>query len=168
MLIRAILALGGVALLAAPALAPPLPRLVWNATPSAPIGLYHVDPSAPPRVGALVLVTPPPPLARLFAARGYLPERVPLMKRIAARTGQRLCRGGDRVTVDHRVVAIARSADRRGRPLPRWQGCRTLRHDELFVLSPGVRDALDGRYFGPLPRAALVGVATPLWTRSGR
>ncbi|URW75878.1 S26 family signal peptidase [Sphingomonas donggukensis] len=168
MLSRTVVALAGIALLAGPALAPPLPRLVWNATPSAPVGLYRVEPTTLPRRGALVLVLPPPRLARLFAARGYLPEHVPLLKRIAAQPGQRLCRFGNRVTVDGRVVALALAHDRRGRPLPCWHGCRSLGSDELFVLSPGVRDALDGRYFGPLPRAAMIGVATPLWTRNDR
>lgn len=168
MLSRAVIAGSGVALLAAPALVPPLPRLVWNATPSAPIGLYRVEPHASPRRGELVLITTPPSLARLFAARGYLPANVPLLKRIAAQPGQRLCRSGNRVTVDGRVVAVALDHDRRGRPLPVWHGCRTLRSNELFVLSPGVRDALDARYFGPLPRAALVGIATPLWLRNGQ
>lgn len=168
MLSRAIIAVGGITLLAAPALVPPLPRLVWNATPSAPVGLYRVEPHALPRGDELVLVMPPPPLARLFAARGYLPEHMPLLKRIAAQPGQRLCRFDDRVTVDGHIVAVALAHDRHGRPLPVWHGCRTLRSDELFVLSPGVRDALDSRYFGPLPRAALIGVATPLWLRNGR
>ncbi|MES2338770.1 MAG: S26 family signal peptidase [Pseudomonadota bacterium] len=168
MLNRTTIALGGIALLAAPLLAPPLPRLAWNATPSAPIGLYAISPHAIPVEGSLVLVRPPPTLARLFAARGYLPANVPLLKRVSAHSGQRVCRAGRRVTVDDRLVAVALAHDRRGRPLPVWQGCRTLRFDQLLVLSPGVRDALDGRYFGPLPRSALVGVATPLWTRSRR
>lgn len=165
MLSRAVVALGGIALLAAPTLAPPLPRLVWNATPSAPIGFYRVAPAARPPVGSLVLVQPPSPLARLFAERGYIPEHVPLLKRVAAGPGQILCRTGGEVSVDGHIVAVALALDRRGRQLPVWSGCWTLTPDEVFVLSPGVREALDGRYFGPLPRTALIGVATPLWTR---
>lgn len=163
MLSRLLVALGGVACLAGPALFPPRPRLVWNASASAPIGLYRVDPAPSPGLNALVLVLPPPPLARQFAARGYLPAGVPLLKRIAARPGQLVCRRGSLVTVDRQPAAIARPRDRRGRSLPVWAGCRRIDHGTIFVLSPGIADALDGRYFGPLPRSALIGGATPLW-----
>lgn len=166
MLTRTAVAIAAITSLTASMLVPPSPRFVWNATPSAPIGLYWVAPHTTPFVGAWVLVLPPPTLSRLFATRGYIPEHVPLLKRVAAWPGQRLCRVGRAVSVDGKVVAIALAHDRRGRPLPVWSGCWTLMPGELFVLSPGVRDALDGRYFGPLPRAALVGIATPLWTAS--
>ena len=34
----------------------------------------------------------------------------------------------------------------------------------MFLLNSRVRDSLDGRYFGPLPAAAIIGRATPLYT----
>ena len=40
------------------------PRLLWNATASAPIGLYAVQPVARPKVGDLLVVRPDPALAR--------------------------------------------------------------------------------------------------------
>jgi hypothetical protein len=49
-----------------------------------PIGLYGVAPVGDLAVGNLVTVTPPPLLASLLAERGYLPLRVPLIKRILA------------------------------------------------------------------------------------
>ena len=54
--------------------------------------------------------------------------------------------------------------DRRGRPLPVWQGCRLVANGELFLMNWQVRDSLDGRYFGPLPATAVIGRATPLYT----
>src|SRR5690606_23795810 len=101
-----------------------------------------------------------------LSARGYLPEGVPLLKHIAAKAGQRVCRIGDAVSVDARRVAIARARDGQGRPLPVWQGCRTLRPGELLLLNPAHPDSLDGRYFGPLPASAVIGRATPLWLRA--
>jgi type IV secretory pathway protease TraF len=73
---------------AAIAVLDPLPRVVWNASASAPIGLYRIEPLRDPPLGALVAVTPPPALARWLAERGYLGERVPLLKHVAARPGQ--------------------------------------------------------------------------------
>lgn len=143
----------------------PQPRLVWNASASAPLGLYRIEPQRDPAVGALVAVTPPAPLAGWLAERGYLGERVPLLKHVAARSGQRVCRIGAVVSVDARPVVVARLADGRGRPLPVWQGCRTLRDSELLMLNPDHADSMDGRYFGPLPASTVLGRAVPILTR---
>src|SRR3546814_4398363 len=52
----------------------PLPKLLlWNASASAPIGLYRINPFARPAVGDMVAVAPPPALARFMAERHYLP-----------------------------------------------------------------------------------------------
>lgn len=144
----------------------PLPRIIWNASASAPIGLYRIQPDHDPPTGALVAVTLPRELARWLSARGYLPEGVPLLKHVAAKGGQRVCRIGAAVSVDARPVAIARARDGRGRPLPVWRGCRTLAAGELLLLNPAVPDSLDGRYFGLLPAAAVIGRATPLYLRA--
>ena len=148
------------------AVADPLPRVIWNASASAPIGLYRIHPESDPPTGALVAVAPPGKLSRWLSARGYLPEGVPLLKHVAARAGQRVCRVGDVVSVDAQRVAIARARDGRGRPLPVWQGCRTLRSGELLLLNPAHPDSLDGRYFGPLPASSVIGRATPLYLRA--
>ena len=143
----------------------PLPRVVWNASASAPIGLYRIEPLPDPPNGALVAVTPPPPLARWLAERGYLGERVPLLKHVAAKPGQRVCRIGAVVSIDAQPVVVARLADGMGRPLPVWQGCRTLRAGELLMLNPDHADSMDGRYFGRLPASTVLGRAIPILTR---
>ncbi|MGC4251164.1 MAG: S26 family signal peptidase [Sphingobium sp.] len=155
-----------VAAFVAIAVADPFPRVIWNASASAPIGLYRIHPDSDPPIGALVAVTPPERLARWLSARGYLPKGVPLLKHVAAKAGQRICRKGDVVSVDGHSVASARARDGRGRPLPVWRGCRTLGADEIFLLNPSVPDSLDGRYFGPLPASAVIGRATPLHLRA--
>lgn len=144
----------------------PLPRVIWNASASAPIGLYRIHPDRDPPIGVLVAVTPPEHLARWLSARGYLPEGVPLLKHVAAKAGQQVCRIGAVVSVDAQRVAVARARDGQGRPLPVWRGCRTLRSGEIFLLNPAVPDSLDGRYFGPLPASAVIGTATPLHLRA--
>lgn len=143
----------------------PLPKLLlWNASASAPIGLYRVNPFARPAVSDMVAVAPPPALARFMAERHYLPVGVPLLKHVAARPGTLICRRGATVTIDARTVAVARASDSHGRPLPVWRGCRVLRTDELFLLN-AAPDSLDGRYFGPIPASGLIGRATPILTR---
>src|SRR5262245_48988810 len=73
------------------------PLIVWNATASAPLGFYRVLPAGqgPLRMGDLVVARLDASTADLYARRGYLPLRVPLLKRIGAASGQLVCeRGG--------------------------------------------------------------------------
>lgn len=140
------------------------PALIWNASASVPIGLYAVRPVGRLRVTELVVVTPPEPLAGFLSDRGYLPKGVPLLKRILALPGQAVCRTGRTIAVDGIAMGDALDRDRRGRPLPVWQGCRTVAQGEVFLMNWQSEDSLDGRYFGPLPAAAIVGRADPLWT----
>ena len=137
---------------------------VWNATASVPTGLYAIRGKASLHVGERVGIKPPPELRRLLAVRGYLPTGVPLIKRVAAVSGQRACRFGHAVTIDGDFAGVARARDRLGRPLPAWFGCRTLRVGELFVMNPAAPDSFDGRYFGVLRIANVIGRATPVWT----
>jgi len=155
----------GVALLAIVAIAVDMPtKLLWNATVSAPIGFYAIEPAERLTVPELVAVMPPEPLAAFMVQRGYIGNGVPLLKRIAGLPGQRVCRIGRAITVDRVAMGDALDRDRIGRDLPVWQGCRVIAPGELFLMNSGVRDSLDGRYFGPLPASAVVGRALPLWT----
>jgi type IV secretory pathway protease TraF len=54
--------------------------------------------------------------------------------------------------------------DHLGRILPVWEGCRLVTDQEVFLMNWQSENSLDGRYFGPLPAAAIVGRADPLWT----
>jgi conjugative transfer signal peptidase TraF len=115
--------------------------------------------------GDLVLVDPPPSIAKFAAQRGYLPVGVPLVKRIAAMAGNTVCAQRNRIFIDGQSVAVRLSTDGEGRPLPSWQGCRTLDQGEVFLLMEGVRTSFDGRYFGPTNISNIVGRLDALWTR---
>lgn len=143
----------------------PAPRLLWNASASAPAGLYRIDAGAQPRLGDYVAIDPPPALETFLARRGYLPRGVPLLKRVAGLPGALVCRSGVFVTVDGAGAARALPRDRANRPLPVWTGCRTVGRGELF-LANAAQDSLDGRYFGPVSAAGLIGTAHPILTRT--
>jgi conjugative transfer signal peptidase TraF len=157
-----VLALGAIGF---SSLAAPPPRLIWNASASAPIGLYRLDPDAPVALGARVAYRPTPDQARLFAQRRYLPAGLPLLKPVAAVAPSRVCRHGDALSIDGRLVVQARRTDRAGRPLPTWSGCRSLTPDTVFLLATEAPDSLDGRYLGPVRRDRILGPVTPLWVR---
>ena len=140
------------------------PALIWNASASVPIGLYAVRDAGWLTSDELVVVQPPEVLAHFLANGRYLPNGVPLIKHVAALAGAIVCRSGLSVSVDGVVRAKARERDHAGRPLPSWSGCRTVAEDEVFLLNASEPASLDGRYFGPLPSASIVGRAVPIWT----
>lgn len=154
----AIAALVGAPLIAA------RPILVWNATASAPLGLYRVVAAGNLQPGDLVLARTPPAFVALFAERGYLPAGVPLLKRVAAVNGSIVCRRQMSVAVDGVAVAEAFPTDSQGRPLPVWEGCRLVGPGEAFLLVAEIPASLDGRYFGVVATSTVIGRAVPLWT----
>ena len=99
----------------------------------------------------------------LAAQRGYLPTRVPLLKRVGAVAPQHVCIVAGQVRIDGVPVAAALPADRLGRPLPSLQLCRRLQPGELFLLSATNPASFDSRYFGPVSAFAVIGVAHPIW-----
>jgi len=142
----------------------PAPLLLWNASASAPIGLYRVMPSTPLQRGDMVLLRTPGSVRDLAAERGYLPLAVPLVKRVAALAGDRVCAVGDDLFINGEWVARRLKRDPLGRPLPHWQGCHRL-GDEVFPLMAEVPNSFDGRYFGAVPTSAVIGRLVPLWTK---
>ncbi len=158
----------GIAALAAPALHAPAARWVYNPSDSVPRGWYRIESAGMAgdvlHVGDIVLARLPPEAAALAAQRGYLPERIPLLKRIGAIGPQRVCVAQRTVYVDDVPVALARETDGLGRSLPLWSHCRALRAGELFLLSATNPASFDSRYFGPIDAAAVLGRAQPMWT----
>jgi conjugative transfer signal peptidase TraF len=142
----------------------PVPKLIWNASASIPIGLYAVHPTGVLHVTELLVVAPPEPLATFLDERRYLPKGLPLLKRVLALPGQTVCRTDRTITVDGVAMGEALDRDHLGRPLPVWQGCRVVAAGDVFLMNWQSEDSLDGRYFGPLPTTTIVGRADPLWT----
>lgn len=141
------------------------PSFIWNVSESVPIGLYRRQDAGPLEVTELVAVRPPEPLASFLDFNGYLPSGVPMLKRVLAVRGQTVCRTGLSIYVDNIEMGEARERDGRGRPLPVWQGCRVIAPDEVFLMNWQSAASLDGRYFGPIARFAVIGQALPVWTR---
>ncbi|MBR1177059.1 S26 family signal peptidase [Bradyrhizobium sp. KB893862 SZCCT0404] len=155
---------GTAAALVATIVLDPLPLYIWNASASVPIGLYRLGPAEHFHVTELVAAQPPEPLATFLDLNGYLPVGVPMLKRVLALPGQTVCRSRLAISVDAIAVGEARDRDGRGRPLPKWQGCRVVGDGELFLMNWQSDDSLDGRYFGFLPASSVIGRAIPVWT----
>lgn len=139
------------------------PWLVWNVSASAPIGLYGVTPPHDIMTSDMVIARVPKGLRSLAAGRRYIPAKVPLVKRVAAGPGDTVCAAGSKIVIDGRLRAERRPMDGRGRFMPWWQGCMTLRDGAVFLLNADPA-SFDGRYFGPSDRSDIIGRAHLLWT----
>ncbi len=154
----------GIAALAWPSVHTPVARIVYNPSDSVPPGWYRIGLPDSLHVGSIVLASLPADAAALAGQRGYLPERIPLLKRIGAMSPQQVCIEKHIVRIDGVAVAGVHRVDGRGRPLSAWQKCRRLHDGELFLLSATNPASFDSRYFGPVALAAVIGSAQPLWT----
>jgi conjugative transfer signal peptidase TraF len=138
-------------------------RIVYNATPSVPLGWYAIQTADMLRARDIVLAWLPDDVATLANARHYLPRGIPILKEIGASEGQAVCVVDGVVSIDGVRVTRIRDRDGVGRELTPWNGCRRLAAGELFLLSRTSEASFDSRYFGPIAHDAVIGKATPLW-----
>ena len=144
-------------------LKPPPTLFLWNASASSPLGLYQLVLPGDLRRGDIIGTKLPPAIRLLAASRRYLPANVPLVKRVAAIPGDKVCAIGAGIWVNDHAVARRQRRDPSGRPMPWWSGCMTLRSGQILLVAENRPDAFDGRYFGPTNSDALIGKARLLW-----
>lgn len=163
----------GLTALCAPAVMPVTTHgrvwVVYNPTDSVPRGWYRVgriDDASSLQVGSIVLAHLPAGVAAFAEQRGYLPNGVPILKRIGAVAPHAVCVREQVVRVNGAAVAVVRTHDGAHRPLQAWPQCRTLATGELFLFSNTNPASFDSRYFGPITAPAVLGIARPIWTWS--
>jgi conjugative transfer signal peptidase TraF len=139
-------------------------RLFFNPSPSAPKGWYWLASSPAFELGSFAVSLLPAPAAALADNRHYIPRTIPVLKKIAAASGDRVCESAGRVIINGRFMARAVTRDGESRNLTPWEGCRTLAPGEYFLLNTGSPQSFDSRYFGPVSEPMLIGTALPLWT----
>jgi conjugative transfer signal peptidase TraF len=138
--------------------------LVWNASSSAPEGLYLLREGRLLARGDTVAVHLPRKAAELAGRRDYLPSGLPALKHVAAMSGDLVCARGASIEIGGRPRARRLGHDGKGRPLPFWRGCRRLGDGEIFLLNDQPW-SFDSRYFGPASGADVIGRAILLWPR---
>lgn len=154
-------ALAAIPCIATSAISPPK-LLLWNASASMPRGLYRVFPGSKISRNDCVVAWLDEPFRRLAAVRRYLPLGVPLVKRVAAVPGDRICARAATIRIDGRVMGLKKRVDAEGRRLPAWTGCEDLQIGEYLLLGEDPW-SFDGRYFGPTRRRQITGRAVLLW-----
>lgn len=126
-------------------------RLVWNFTPSIPMGLYSIE-ERDWRVEDRVALKPSGRLLEVLHTAGVLKDGRLLMKRVAASQGDEVCRSGEQVAING-VASVQARADG---VLPSWSGCFRLNAGEVFLLGE-TGNSFDGRYFGITKASDIVG-----------
>jgi conjugative transfer signal peptidase TraF len=154
----------GIVLVTTPAALKIAPRVVWNASESAPLGLYWVAGKSTLDRGDLALAELPESVRGFADQRGYLPSGATLIKPVAALPGDHICTIGRAILIGGSVAARRLNRDSNGRRMPAWDGCRRLSPAEVFLLNADVPDSFDGRYFGPTRMADVIGRLVPIWT----
>jgi conjugative transfer signal peptidase TraF len=136
---------------------PSVPKLLYNPSPSAPIGWYRLRADQDFVRGDLVAAFAPDDAQKLVIERHYLPPNIPLIKTVWATAGEEICHSKSVVQVDNRPPLVMLSHDSRGLSLPSRDGCYTLAKDEVFLVSTDVQTSFDSRYFGPVPVSDILG-----------
>ena len=150
----------GVALISLPATGVFPPLLLYNPSESAPLGWYRVEPFSVISRGDLVVSHLPEDASMFAAERGYLPSGIPVIKTVRALEGDTVCAVDGELLINGTPAVRLLSDDSLGRTLPSpWTACRQLRTGEVLLLSGRTADSFDGRYFGTVLEADILGTA---------
>lgn len=135
-------------------------RLLYNHTPSVPVGFY-LRTERPLERGAFVTVRARDVAPRAAAIRNFGELRHRFIKRVAALAGDNVCADGESLRVNESDSYVQLAHDSNGAPLDPWQECRVLRSDEILLLGD-TDQSFDGRYWGPITVSMIEGVWRPL------
>lgn len=135
-------------------------KVIYNPSPSAPVGFYFIDQNPTPEVGDYILIALPNVVKEMAIERRYVGPDISLLKKVFATSGDHICSKKGQVYVNHHPVTKVKTHDPSGRKLPTWNGCRVLKQGEYFLLSLYSDYSFDSRYFGPVMQNQIIGVAT--------
>ncbi len=146
--------------LVAAASANSLDAVLYNGTPSMPVGLY-LRASGEVERGAIVTVRAVDVAPGYAAERNFTDPGDRFLKRVVGSAGDVVCAAGTEITLNGARVAERQARDSAGRALPAWSGCVTLGEAQFFLLGD-TPDSFDGRHWGPTPIDRIEGVWRPM------
>ena len=135
---------------------PDRPWLLYNHTPSVPLGWYIYQNKRVER-GNLAAFRLPRSAHRYAMQRGESTD-ILLLKPIAAIAGDHVSTLNNELRINGTFVCTIPTCDTQGRMLPRWHDSRVLQNVELFFYSAQIPNSFDSRFFGPIHTDDVLGV----------
>lgn len=140
--------------------------LVYNHTPSVPLGFYWLN-NEPEEDqftrGELIVFNVPDAFKALVFSRGWLNPGESFLKPIAAQSGDFVCTKAGFVRVNQVSYGRILNHDSKGRPLTVFDYCGIVNPDQFFVFVNHEK-SFDSRYYGPIDFNNIIATAKPLWT----
>jgi len=137
-------------------LLPHRPWLLYNHTPSVPIGVYRYAGRTPQRDDLVAFLLPR--AAHDYARQRGEPTDILLLKPVLATSGDHVSTLHGELRINGALIGAVPDTDSAGRTLPRWRDDRVLTDGELFVGSTRIEHSFDSRFFGPVHASQIVGV----------
>lgn len=139
--------------------------VIRNSTDSLPHGFYAIRPASTIKRGDIACFPIPPTIKQLVVHRRWLRPDGFFLKPVVALPGDHVRLNSDSFTFNHaeEPSGYVMKLDSKGRPMPTTYYRGHLSANTYFVAITDKRDSLDSRYFGPIHKSEIIGVATPLW-----
>lgn len=132
------------------------PWLLYNHTPSVPLGFYLYD-GRDVQLGDIVAFVLPPAAHHYAHRRGDSTDQL-LLKPVVAIGGDHVTTLDGELRINGAFVCTIPTHDSHGRRLPQWSASRVLRDGELFIVSTRIDNSFDSRFFGPVRMGDVIGV----------
>lgn len=139
---------------------PDRPSFIITTSPSMPPGLYHIDYTASPKRGDIVVFRLPKEVEQVMTSHSWFQPGIRYLKKVGATAGDTICTSEAelRINEDHTLPLF--SKDREGYPLPHLiKGCLALHENQFLPISEHFVRSFDGRYYGALELKNIEGVA---------
>ena len=141
--------------------------LTYQVTSSMPKGWYWVSPPRYPlHRGQIVVFKPPQGTSQFLRSHHWLPQKGIMMKYVIGIPGDWACNNGGQIKVnDQKLGRVWQHVPKKSINLPVYQFCGQIHKRHYLLMNPAATRSYDGRYFGPINKHAVKGIAHPLWTQ---
>ncbi|OGT06770.1 MAG: hypothetical protein A2103_05810 [Gammaproteobacteria bacterium GWF2_41_13] len=126
---------------------------------SMPKGIYFIGPAKNIHRGDVVIFKPPLTIDKFLIKQQWVPKSGILLKTVMAVPGDDVCKKNHWVWVDQKKIAYVFEHYRPNKRLPNIPFCGKLKSNQYLLMSVLNNKSFDGRYFGILNRAAIMGRA---------
>ncbi|MGD9108708.1 MAG: S26 family signal peptidase [Gammaproteobacteria bacterium] len=137
--------------------------ITYQATTSMPKGFYFISPAKVLYKGDIVLFRPPDEIVRFLIEEKWLPKSGLMLKYVFALSGDYVCQDKKWIYINHHRVAPIYNEYAHGKKIPNSYFCGKLAKNQYLLMSIQVKRSFDGRYFGPVDRTRIIGVAKYLF-----